>query len=587
VKPPSVYDRVSTNRLAFLENAYNISYTKKVNNLWTATFHLPLNDNKNQYCTPLNFIDLWDVDNNGLDINVGLFRILPQKKTMIAEQPFVEYVLEHVLGLLIDEIMVGWHEVGGVGLFTSDVLTYILSQQRETRWVLDQCDYAFEFLYGWQDENILNALLSVTKAFAEGDHVWSFDTTTFPWKISLLQASEIPVTDIRYGKNLSSFVRSEDPTNIVTRIYPYGYGHTDNRLNIKNLTVGNVDYLESSNVSKYGVVDYVWVDQRYTDDLTLKEAAQSLLNRMDSPVISYKMDVVTYAGKSLDLGDTVRIVHDDYDQTMTVREISKSDVSGKPLTGKILFGKGTVDIAESHADVVERQRIQEIYSQGVESLYADSLTDNADETYPLELTFWIPDNVVNVNEINLNVNPEKFRAYSKSATLDPGGDLRSNPDYAWSGDAAVPHYHDINIEAISFGEMGSDYVYVVVNKNNGDMKAISSEPISGFDSQNEMTGPSHAHRHQIPIPEHDHPLEFGIHQGSKASSITVYVDDDLVGTYSGTTDGIDILAVMPADSNGKVARGKHIIKIVPNDLTRLECSLFVRLFTNSRGGSQS
>ena len=44
--------------LGVLENAYNISVTRRVNALWTASFALPADDVKNELCSHLNFVEI-------------------------------------------------------------------------------------------------------------------------------------------------------------------------------------------------------------------------------------------------------------------------------------------------------------------------------------------------------------------------------------------------------------------------------------------------------------------------------------------------------------------------------------------------
>ena len=43
---------------------------------------------------------------------------------------------------------------------------------------------------------------------------------------------------------------------------------------------------------------------------------------------------------------------------------------------------------------------------------------------------------------------------------------------------------------------------------------------------------------------------------------------------------------MSKDANGDILRGQHTTRIVPNGLTRIECTFQIRLFTNAHGGGQ-
>ena len=44
-------------RLAYLDKAFDISYTTKMNALWTASFSLPADDHKAEYCQFHNYVE--------------------------------------------------------------------------------------------------------------------------------------------------------------------------------------------------------------------------------------------------------------------------------------------------------------------------------------------------------------------------------------------------------------------------------------------------------------------------------------------------------------------------------------------------
>ena len=131
---------------------------------------------------------------------------------------------------------------------------------------------------------------------------------------------------------------------------------------------------------------------------------------------------MTLPSADIRVGDLVRVVEAKFiDVKMVVREYEKSDVSGEPLSGKIILGNGTEDLGDSVAGLIERQRISETYSQGAESLFMDSYSDNADKANPAEINFIIPQGVVHVNDMIINIKMAPFRVHSKavgqSATL--------------------------------------------------------------------------------------------------------------------------------------------------------------------------
>ena len=67
MRPLEVLDGRTFKRLAYLQNAYNISYTKSTNKLWTGSFRLPHSDTKIKSCRPFNLIRMWEVGNDGKD----------------------------------------------------------------------------------------------------------------------------------------------------------------------------------------------------------------------------------------------------------------------------------------------------------------------------------------------------------------------------------------------------------------------------------------------------------------------------------------------------------------------------------------
>jgi phage minor structural protein len=222
-----IYDN-QMKKQAILENAFNIGYEKKLNELWTAFFSLPADDPKNVYCKPLAYAELFDQGER-----VELFRITPA----LLEKTDAEvntYQCEHVLATLIDDVLFQYHEIGGTGIFTTTAINYVLSKQTVTRWELGQNDFTRQFLYKWENENLLGSLFSIPKPFLE-DYQWTWDTTVYPWVINLVQISDQVQSYVRYRKNMQSIRREIDPTELCTRLYCLGYGEGVNQLTIKEV----------------------------------------------------------------------------------------------------------------------------------------------------------------------------------------------------------------------------------------------------------------------------------------------------------------------------------------------------------------
>jgi phage minor structural protein len=708
MKPIAVYDGNTRKRLCYLQNAYGISYVKHATALWTAAFSLPYSDPKNKYCESMNLVEIWDVDGAGKDKYIGLFRIMPSKSEVGSGEDTITYNLEHVLVTLLDDTMIGWVEMGNTGVYTASVLNYILSRQSIKRWVLGVCDYRHQYLYGWQDENLLSATYSVTNAFIETDFRWEFDTKKYPWTLNLRRVSEAPVTDIRYKKNINGIEKNTDPLNLTTRLYCYGFGEGDNELTIKSVN-GGIAYLDSPNISKYGVITRRWKDERFTNPQALLQSGKAMLVELENPIVSYDIDIATIRkAADLEAGDMVRVVDDNVDIYTRVVEVSKDDVSGQPLVGRVILANKNTDIAQSVADMTDRQRIATTYSQGAESIFAIPLYDNADVANPAELMFIIPENAIHVNEILLSARMAYFRAYSKAtkgggattqtsnsgggttqstsnggdstptslgggdsvqstsaggnssptsssgggtstSTSDGGGGYQVTDTYTMPGynvqnsyandENGQNHNHGLargtglvtdvrfemsyqTVNGVRYGAVTNVwplYTYVWTpsgahgHGSHGHQLSIPSHRHSftiGDHShsvnipshQHSVNIPSHTHVVRIPshqhsvtipshthdtrLPDHTHDIEYGIYKGSRASGFTVAIDGITVVTYYGSVSKINLIAYMSKNANGEVLRGEHMIRITPNSLTRVECAIQIRLFTNAHGSGQ-
>jgi len=557
----AIRDAVSRKRRAYLENAYNIGYTTEYGTLWTARFSLPLGDKKRKHCRYFNLVELFDGDEY-----VGLFRIMPMADTHGGES-FATYECEHVQATLMDDVLLGWHEIGNIGVFTREVLAYILAQQTTQRWVLGDCDFDHQYLYGWEDENLLAALFSVPKPFA-GEYRWEFDTTAFPWTLHLRRAPDEVAADLRYRKNMIGITKSVDPSQLCTRLYAYGYGEGVNALNITSLN-GGLPYIDSPNMAEYGLVARIWKDGRYQDAQSLYDAARAMLARLERPLVSYEVSGV-HAGRFAKCvpGDMVRVVdpEEGTDVFSRIVSISKSDVTGAAKTVTVKIANESRSIASSVADLADRQRVESVYSQGAVSLFSDSFYDNCSPQRPARMRFYIPENAVHVNQVLLAVEAASFRGYtqatqgggaSNSTSSSGGGSNQtsssgggsnqtsgsgggSNPTSS-SGGGSTPtsssggnsnpttpsgggsvaqsyagQYTSGSIRYSSGGSYATNYVRTSTNTDNHTHQ-VSIEPhfhiVDVAPHTHTVSVPAHthtvsvpAHTHTVSVPSHDHSI---------------------------------------------------------------------------------
>lgn len=616
----SVFDHKTNKRVAFLENAYRVGYTMEQNALWSAQFTLPLTDPKNRFCSCFNFVEIYDQDKY-----IGLFRILPVSTTKNQSTREVTYACEHVLATLLDDILFGWHEIGNRGVYTATVLRYILERQTVKRWQLGSCAFSHQYLYGWENENLLSALFSVPQPFTDA-YRWAFDTTSTPWILSLEKAPAKAEAEIRFRKNMVGIVKTEDPSQICTRLYPLGYGEGVNQLNITSVN-GGKPYIDADTSARHGIVSKVWVDQRYQDPKSLFDAATALLEKLKDPAIHYTVDALH--NKQLlgrQVGDLVRVVDDEMgiDLYTRITAISKNDIIGAPLAATITLANQAGDIATSMADMNDRIRISETYAQGAVTLFTTHFYDNCAADFPAQLRFYIPENAVHINQILLNGNAAAFRGYTKatqgggasasttgsgggsySSTSSGGGTTTSSGGGQTSGGTSLTSSNILPNEttgqAVHNHGIAKSAALAIVNSELKVVGSVSWVPSgahvhpehSHTISKHTHTVSSHkhnvtipTHEHSFSIPDHTHNITYGIYSGSTADSLVVSVDNTAVGTFQKSISDLNLVDYLAKDDSGNIRRGWHTIEIKPDKLSRVECDLVIQLFANSRGGGQ-
>jgi len=598
--------------VAILENAYNIGYTKRFNEVWGASFSLPADDPKLAEVKPLYYVEIFE---NGE--RVDLFRIMPQKMVRSAEQDVVHFECEHVLSTLLDEVIPEYDQFTNIE--TRDVLAGILDYQDTPHWTLGQVDFTRYFHYAWDGDNLLSAVFSVAQPFDE-PYQFTWDTSVYPWRLNLVRVSDEVTAEIRYAKNLRGITKTEDPSNIVTRLYARGYGEGVNQLTIESVNPTGKKYIDAATQSLYGIKSYVWTDRRFENADSLYNSAKALLDQWSVPKITYEVDAIDlaqideYGVESFEIGKLVRVKDEELgiDVDVRVMSIDKGDITGAPYDIRLELANRTDDLGDIQAYVERKQQINETYAQGATNIDSHNYADNCDPNHPAVIRFYLPNDLVNVNEMKLSYETEEFRAYSQATegggattvtsasgggqTTSAGGGIVTTT--ASGGSASVTSsasfdWTDLLPAAITGTEIddgeGSHYHIVPGIGNLKDHTHTVSVP----SHNHSFSLPTHTHTvsnhtHNITIPDHTHDIKHGIYTlSTQPTAVTVNVDGNTVPITSTSGTDIDLVPYLAKDAGGKITRGTwHEVTITPNDLARVNATVISRLFISSRVGGK-
>lgn len=541
INPPRVYDK-NLKLVVVLKNAFNIGYTKIKNNLWTCQFTMPLNDKNIELIKPKNFIDLYDHDKY-----IGKFIVNPKHTVKSLDTNEVTYECEHVLSLLHSDVLFGYHQYSN---YTTDVvLEGLFSAQEIKHWKLGTLDFKRFFHYGYEnEESLLNAIMSVPKPFND-PYVWTWDDTDYPFILNLVRPDDTLKGTIITGKNIQGIEVIDDPTSIVTRIYPLGAGEGINQLNISEVNNGSVYLEDAEAIEKYGLHKRIWVDGRFENAESLKSSGQAILDKFKQPIRSVRIDAIDYAQidpyklSDYDVGDVLLVYDQDtkINDKIILEKIEKRDIYGAPYDMQMELGSVLGDITTTFADLEHKQLVNDTYSQGSTNIDSRDFSDNCDPNYPAIIRFPIPDDVVNINEMLLTFETLPFRAHSRA--IEGGGAIVTSTSAGGgsfsSTSAGGGSYSSTGAGGGSFSSTGSGGgSFSSTSAGGGDYRSTDSggESVQSSSAENYRVGTdghnhgikdgtqlsttdgnsvawteSGQHEHRINIPAHDHTFSVANH----------------------------------------------------------------------------
>lgn len=621
-----------------IDRALTCEVEQKLNELSPATIELAAQDELvSEIFVPASFARIYDGDED-----LGYYRFAEIPRDEHAPLGKIQYRLQSGACTLLDSMLSGWHEIGGTGMSTRDVLEYILryqSAQGATRWVLGDCEFTDYYQYNFEDVTLLEAIMSLGEVLLE-PYVFVFDTTATPWTMHLRRAEEHVCCSLVYRRNMTSLRRSVSGS-VVTRLYGRGYGEGDNQLTIASVNGGR-DYLDAdaASIAKWGIREGVHVDTRQTDPQTLKARMQAILQAGQRPQVTYEADAIDLheaTGMDWDnvaVGSRVMVLDELLGDCVTVRVTArkKSGLDGYGTRISYVLDNSVADTAEELNEILDKIGVHELYSQGATNMYSMQISDNADTAHPLTMRFYVPGNVLRINSCRVCWKIERFRTYvtlveaakevsrtsksgggatvtipviaqsytaATSQPIGPGDETMTDTEGAGSHyhnftftEALPPHSHILTNSSVSNGYTGSLYTKPNID-GSGSTKSAGTHS-HGMNHNHRVTVdvkiPSlvftlEAHSHTFVIPEHTHKLIYGVYEGARAEALSLRVDGvDVPAEAVGESDELDVAPYLRKNADGKVVRGTwHELEFVPDGLTRLTADLFFQVFIQSRG----
>ena len=263
--------------------------------------------------------------------------------------------LEHAVNTLKDRILFG--EItpekmsgrkGAKNCTAKEAIQYILKQQSD--WTLGTMAFNVSNPYKFDGNTLYEALETVSNSLE--DCWWSYDFSSYPFKINFTKKSSDIGTIFRAGRNLTAITKTIDRTGMYTRFYPIGKD---------DLHVSGGGYVEK-NVAAYGVISKVETDQTITTQAELTRWANERLAKHAEPVVTIDvegLELSEQTGESMDklvLGRMGYIPLPEFGTEIleTITAANYQDKLFKPEVVRITLANNRNDVTKIIAEEIRR-----------------------------------------------------------------------------------------------------------------------------------------------------------------------------------------------------------------------------------------
>jgi phage minor structural protein len=345
-------------KAAYLQNAFNIQRTEKVNQTPTLSFSLPADDAKAVFLTSAYDVKIW---NTVKDRWEGLYILREATEKWDSSGSIVEVYYTGAMIQLAEEENISYDTTATPKTPTQIVTALLALQEHVPAITVGTIQPTTSFAFAIENTNLLAALLKCVEYL--GGYMEVDADRHLNW---YNEPSGSPVREIRYQKNMKGVTRKRDFTNIVNKVYAYGYGETEAQVTL--IDAGETyEYIENvPSQTAYGVKIKRITDKRITHPSTLLLWAQKYLADNKDPVYYYTVDVVNLAEhrdfdfdfEEFTVGQIVRVVNSDMNNLLVNVKIVSVDTNlSKPEEISLELANATKDLSDSFAKASDTRAV--------------------------------------------------------------------------------------------------------------------------------------------------------------------------------------------------------------------------------------
>jgi len=357
----------SGNKVAYLQNAYNVKRIEKINAVPSLSFSYPNDDTnaaKTALITTAYTAKVWNTIKNRFE---GLYYLQDATEKWDGSDSVIEAYYIGAMGWLLKEDNIVY-DTGSTPHTPTTIITELLAKQERTPAItVGTIQPTTAFAFAIEGANLLNAVLKCVEYL--GGYMNVDDTGALNWYNE--PSTTTPTREIRYKKNLSGVTRKRDFGTVYNKVYAYGYGEGDAQLTL--IDAGETyDYIEDagpgSSQALYGVQIKRITDKRIIHPSTLLRWAQKFLATYKDPVYYYSVSLVNLAEhsdfsfdyESISVGQIVRVVNSDLNNlTVNVKIVSIEINLSRPEEISVELANATKTLSDSFSGLQRYQNIAE------------------------------------------------------------------------------------------------------------------------------------------------------------------------------------------------------------------------------------
>lgn len=506
-------------------------------------------------------------------------RVIPIKDGMNADGKFTNQVTcEGAMNYLVDTQTRRWNFTNKT---PSEILQYLLNQHNSKvdssrRIQLGTIQVTQPITIDTNYETTLNTIITKLRNVLGGDIRVQERNGVLYLDYLLAQGANNGVK-IELRKNLKEIIREYDPTDIVTRVIPLGYGEGINQLDITKVN-SNIEYIEDSiAIAKYGIIEGVATNKDLQNADTLKIYGQTILNEKKQPSLSYSitaldLSVLTgYENEKYNLGDTLETIVDIMNIDVFARVIERyRDMLNNPWNPKLTISTRPITLTDQIISLKQRNLTLENAPQGNTCIFPLMKAENTDSYHPIEFDLDIPQEAININRVYLNIHGRKYRVDSKDSKAGGSYQRASEVQAKSTTVNAWQSLDDPNYSITPPTGIGQQYVLV--------------NTVNGFQVV-DFYAFGHIHNFNVTIPainidDHTHEQVLGIVEGTFPKNVKIKVNNNDIGVNLGNgNSGFDQYNI---DITPYVHIGNNKIQITTEQNGRIDAVVYSQIFIQSK-----